>query len=337
MYCLQKINKKISLKEIINKCHLKNKPFHLIDIDNIIKTDISNLPLKLNHGSEKHIEYKSSDKNTHIDYHWGQRKLLLTEIQFITNYYHLFNNNKKKYILYIGAAGGRHITILSKLFPDINFILYDPVKFEIKESNTIKIHNVFFTHSDAKYYSENLSNFMFISDIRNTNVSLYKQYYHLSKHENIIYDDMILQMEWHNIINPIKSLLKFRLSYNKNYTTYLHGDIYIQPWTSYNSTETRLIPNNDIKKYDNKLYEGEMYYFNMITRKKCYQNISYNSKYYCCCYDCSLELLIIFNYIKNILKQKATYSKAEKIGRYFTKKLSLGKYNSLLDMNIKTV
>ena len=53
--------------------------------------------------------------------HLGQRKLLLTEVNFLTNYSDLSKN-----INYIGAAPGHHIEFLSTLFSDHTFYLYDP-------------------------------------------------------------------------------------------------------------------------------------------------------------------------------------------------------------------
>lgn len=329
MECLNTfINNRISINKILQKCKI-NKPKHLINIKDINKEKITNLPIILNYGKEKKLEYGTYKEEIQLNYHWGQRKLLLTEIQFLTNYYHLFNE-QKKYVLYVGAAHGIHIPILSKLFPDINFILYDPGKFRIMENDKIKIYNKFFTNTEAKYYSNNLTNFLFICDIRNISIKKYD----LEKSENIISDDMSLQMNWHKIMNPIKSLLKFRPIYLEGNLEYLDGDIYYQPWTGKHSTETRLVPNNKMRIYNNKIYESEMYYFNKIIRKKCYQGILYNPKYYCCCYDCTLEILILFNYLEKFLQQKATYQKAEKLGKYFSKKLTKGKEKSIFDHNI---
>ena len=43
--------------------------------------------------------------------HWGQRKLLISEIEFLTKY-----SRKNDTILYIGAAPGIHINILIHLY-----------------------------------------------------------------------------------------------------------------------------------------------------------------------------------------------------------------------------
>jgi hypothetical protein len=75
----------------------------------------------------------SYEKNTKtMGLHIGQRKLLLSEVQFLTN-------NIQKYCIYPGSAPSHKTHFLSKLFPDIKFILIDPNIFEIKlvENNKI--------------------------------------------------------------------------------------------------------------------------------------------------------------------------------------------------------
>ena len=51
--------------------------------------------------------------------HIGQRKLFLSELQFLTA-------NRQKYCIYPGAAPGHKTHFLSVLFPDVKFILVDP-------------------------------------------------------------------------------------------------------------------------------------------------------------------------------------------------------------------
>lgn len=65
--------------------------------------------------------------------HLGQRKLLLSEIQFLT-----LNHTHSKYVVYAGAGPGHHIHYLYQLFPHLKFILVDPTKFAIYIDN--KIH-----------------------------------------------------------------------------------------------------------------------------------------------------------------------------------------------------
>jgi hypothetical protein len=60
--------------------------------------------------------------------HLGQRKLLLTEVNFLTNYSDLSKN-----IIYIGAAPGHHIEFLSTLFLIIRFICMIPEILQLKK------------------------------------------------------------------------------------------------------------------------------------------------------------------------------------------------------------
>ena len=64
--------------------------------------------------------------------HIGQRKLLLSEVQFL-------NHNTQKYCIYPGSAPSHKTHFLSRLFPDVKFILIDPNIFEIKLVETNQI------------------------------------------------------------------------------------------------------------------------------------------------------------------------------------------------------
>lgn len=99
--------------------------------------------------------------------HWGQRKLFITEVHFLTLYGHLSNN-----VIYAGSAPGNHIPYLSSLFPDHHFHLVDPNPFKAKKSSRITITNDYFTDELCEKYKQELSDYIFISDIRTAD---YKQ------------------------------------------------------------------------------------------------------------------------------------------------------------------
>lgn len=215
---------------------------------------------------------KRTTKVTNV-IHWGQRKLLLTEIEFLTMYFEKKTNDKPTYVIYAGAAPGNHILYLSKLFPTVHFELYDPRNFSEKLTHTPKLdkintYNQYFTDETAeKWISYNISNndILFISDIRSSSLSM-----KFNEIENCVASDNKKQMEWYNIIKPVMSMFKFRLPYDSDKKTqYLEGDIYIQPYAPFSSTETRLIVGENAKttQYDNRIYEEQMYYFNNYTRE----------------------------------------------------------------------
>ena len=61
--------------------------------------------------------------------HWGQRKLLLSEIEFLTQY-----SEAGDFVVYAGAAPGTHITYLTALFPQLDFLCVDPADFKVQSA-----------------------------------------------------------------------------------------------------------------------------------------------------------------------------------------------------------
>ena len=65
-----------------------------------------------------------------MESHWGQRKLLMSEVMFLTTA--LETPLDELIMVYAGAAHGGHILFLVKLFPNLYFDLYDPAPFNAK-------------------------------------------------------------------------------------------------------------------------------------------------------------------------------------------------------------
>ena len=137
--------------------------------------------------------------------HWGQRKLLMSEIEFLT-----LHGWRAKHVVYAGSAPGNHITLLSEMFPQHHFILVDPRDFAISASSTISLFTQFFGDNLAKDFKAKYSDagqpLLFISDIR-TGL--------LERH---VYEDMQEQARWHRLIGSEASMLKFRLPWTKGTT-----------------------------------------------------------------------------------------------------------------------
>jgi hypothetical protein len=232
--------------------------------------------------------------------HWGQRKLHLSEVEFLT-----LHGDKAKTILYAGSADGKHTRYLSeKLFPNHKFILYDPAKFDKdlvayadKNPDRVEIHTGsegFFNDEVAKKYAG--QDILFVSDIRSVpelsgrnfldammsienelqSKNLKSDEYNKLKKdkqdlENAFDNEVIKNMEWQqswcDIIKPKAFMLKFRLPYYAGKTKYLDGDLYFQLWAGETSSETRLIGTNlDRKEYDNNDYEDACFYLNKCSR-----------------------------------------------------------------------
>lgn len=249
-------------------------------------------------------EYKEV-KNLHI----GQLKLFLSEMQAIV--YHI-DISKINNILYIGAAHGFHINLLSKLFPLMKFHLYDYSKNWDKRlflNKNIKIYNKYFGENELNEWKNFKENIFLISDIRSLNVEYNDNRYLLEQ------KDMDLQKRWVEELKPCISLLKFKLPYisdvKTNTKNYLDGELYRQIYQKQSSTETRLLVKAiTYRDWDLKIYEEMNAYHNQIIRKK-YKFINpidgtkkeiYPDKGLYNDYESTTFTIIVIDYLKKINK-----------------------------------
>ncbi len=299
--------------------------------------------------------YRERWKDVKSVLHWGQRKLLMSEIEFITN-----NYKASSTVVYAGAAPGNHVLYLSDMFPSHKFVLYDPrafnkklVMFSKKHPDKVELHNDFFTNETASEW--NGKRVLFISDIRTSGdrdqLFKLKHIMRTSKNriekaratklfkkiesdaEKAVGDDNDMMMGWVLIMEPERAMLKFRMPWNVDTWDGLDGDIFFQAWEGPTSGETRLVMptenNLSLKKrrYDRREYEDQMFYFNTETRMSYYHH-PYSGEHAIDgidhCYDCRTELYILERYCKNIL---GVNKKSEKIAK--VKELSEGISTSL--------
>lgn len=231
--------------------------------------------------------------------HMGQRKLLMSEIEFLTLYGMLSMN-----VVYAGSAPGIHIPFLMRLFPRHKFYLYDPNPFCVRDSSRVKIYNDYFTDDTATDLRKKFNgNLLFISDIRRTPAED-----DFENFERLVAEDLGMQRRWIEIMKPKMSMLKFRIPFTlKTPMEYLDGDVHFQVWAPHRSSETRLITDgHSTKMYDPKKYEDTMYRFNLCTRHQVYKHnipldIVDGLDY---CYDCNAEIYIFKTYLKKIKKIK---------------------------------
>lgn len=238
-------------------------------------------------------QYKRRTKEIKSVLHWGQRKLLLTEIEFFTLFMsklrELPHNDlqhngmpKQIYAIYAGSAPGTHILYLTKLFPEIHFELYDPREFSrklFKNKEMIKTYVQYFTDDTAGLWiSSNHPDklILLISDIRTGEPEKQSP----AMVEERVKIDHEWQKSWYHIMRPEMAMFKFRLPWNDEITEYLAGDIYIQPYPPATSTETRLIIGKDVglKLYDNRKYEEQFFHFNNHMRPANFNNLLYDIK-----------------------------------------------------------
>lgn len=246
--------------------------------------------------------------------YFGQLKLLISEIQFLAYINSLnYNFSSKSLIIYIGSAPGNHISCLIKLFPkEIKYFFIDIrrhhsslINLEIKNEYDINIITKWVDDDFIKEFKNKYIDFdiIFICDIRDA--------------ENIknINNDMKLQLNWYNILNPIYSLLKFRFNFvelniennDDLYYNYLDGLIFHQAYKKKFSSESRLFVKQNAKmvKYNMLKYEQQMVYYNLYTRKNC---IIHDIDFFGIdqCVDCNIyiEIIKLYYQYSNIYKFK---------------------------------
>jgi hypothetical protein len=119
--------------------------------------------VRILHSEYPRLKYRRRKGEVKTVIHWGQRKLLMSEIEFLTTY-----ARSGMTVVYAGAAPGTHLSYLSNLFPYVTFELYDPAPFTVRESAKIKIftgNDGMFTDETAKKYSGR-NDVLFICDVR---------------------------------------------------------------------------------------------------------------------------------------------------------------------------
>jgi hypothetical protein len=227
--------------------------------------------------------------------HWGQRKLLLSEIEFLTLVG--LEQLEGATVVYAGAASGTHVEYLSDIFSSVQFVLVDPAPFTVKESERIRILRGLFTDELAVHLKTQYGpHIFFISDIRTADPDRDSP----QQSETKIQNDMAAQMRWHLLLESERSMLKFRLPWDKGHSEYLDGDVYLPVWGAHTTTECRLITKKGepaaVREYDHKKYERQMAHFNWITRVSLYpHDVTGTGLDHC--YDCTAEIHILKSYI----------------------------------------
>jgi hypothetical protein len=199
----------------------------------------------------------SSKARRRTTLHLGQRKLLLSEVDFLSDF-----ASPGVTVVYAGAAPGTHIGLLAQLFPRVRFELYDPREFTVKNSKMIKTTVGFFADETARGYAGR-DDVLFISDIRVGTEGRHPNEAEVAK-------DMAMQMGWVRIMNPRAAMLKFRPAYDSEQPVrYLAGVRRLQAWAPQTSTETRLVATRPYTttEYAPKDHEGRMFHLNSVVRE----------------------------------------------------------------------
>lgn len=286
--------------------------------------------------SSPRLKYVNRPLNEKRNVHWGQRKLLLSEIQFLTDY-GAEDYSDSPIILYVGSAPGTHLISLINLFPDYEYHLYDPREFDSNLHSIPQIksfNNMFFSDDEASKWSEVDRPIYFISDIRTAD------YLTMSKleFEDAVIEDLERQSNWVKIIQPIESLLKFRLPFTDLYSEetikYLNGKVFVQVWAPRGSSETRLVPDNDLNEteWNIEQYDDQGFYFTSMIREhdKFFNPFTGNESpidypELLNDFDSTAEAYILNQYLNIETEEGGSYEGVIELSRRITEELNIGK------------
>jgi hypothetical protein len=281
------------IKGIMNKKNFERKELNT----NVFLT----LPILNKLDPDKKISYELTIPKNKTVIKWGQLKLFL-EVLF--SFVQKFDaKDKIVHVIYAGSAPGTSLIILCKLFPSLRLYLIDPRQQApdlIGHSQVVEIKNEYFTDDTAKYYYKRMAEpkkrnekVIFMSDIR-----IYTDDASINK-------DNKIQADWHEIIKPHWSFLKFRCPYEatNNKIQYFDAEYYFQPYAPASSTETRVFVPTGCKmmEIDVNEYQRICLFHNRILRPSCY-NSGVNHKYFDKCFDCSFFKQIMEDYNKKFPK-----------------------------------
>lgn len=271
---------------------------------------VEDLPAQLAYRARGHT-YKSV-------HHDGQRKLLLSEIQFLTRFY---DAEAPPTVVYVGAAPGKHIPLLVDMFPGIKFELYDPRRFDqsvARHRQSITVHLQYFTDRDAADWAacDDGRPLLFISDIREASDTERDSH----AMERGVAGDMRMQQKWVKTVKPRAAMLKFRLPYTSETARnasveYLDGYNMLPVYGPATTTETRLIVepiNTGVPRaertYATRLYSTQgheelLSFFNIVVRSTPIPGLNIppeRNTWYDACHDCASEIQAIAEYAEKL-------------------------------------
>eukprot|EP01079_Euglenida_sp_SAG-EU17-18_P010831 gene10831-1970_t len=234
--------------------------------------------------------------------HFGQRKLMLSEIEFITDIVsHGIHRLTDLTVVYAGAADGKHMPLLCDMFPGVSWYLVDPAPFHVKltdyaaaHQDTVYLKNEYFTDGLAREIASAARQAgrcpVLISDIRVESPAGCATTHGVTESLD---KDNHLQRPWHNLMGCTRSMLKFHPPYPEDVLAdptymYLAGECRLGVWATKSSTEVRLWVSGDgleEASYDIKEFEEQLYCYNT--------NARYAS-------DCAAESLILEDYLQAV-------------------------------------
>ena len=237
------------------------------------KFESQNRFLDLSH-QEQDKQLFGKDNHLQTTEQWLYRQLLLSEIEFLTEY----SNESNCLVVYAGAASGIHLNYLSDLFPQVEFVLIDSNAILTEQNDRITIIEKDFNEKLAKKYAKEERRILFICN-------------------KGINDDLML---WQSNINSYASLLP--IHFCSTSFQFYDGRILLNLWSPRNSFECRLIVEKDasIITYETHQFKKAISYFQNHLRLMYYEHDlnEIETEGLDHCYDCQAEIFILEKYVR---------------------------------------
>lgn len=218
--------------------------YHGLNLDAYTRDELVNAL----HVSTLDTNYYASRERT------GQLKLILCEIAFIE--WAKSRGNKCTPFQVCGGAPGTHYDVLSQMYPEITFVLYDlrPFHDTLRRRPNVTLKQKYVTRETVA--SEFDSSGLFVSDIRTLELAESKK--NIVKGDDtshVLYDsliarDMYDQLSFFNISKCEHAMLKFKVPERMSFS-YVEGTLWIQPFI--NTNELRLVTSRNATY---RVYDG---------------------------------------------------------------------------------
>lgn len=225
--------------------------------------------------------------------HYGQRKLLLSEIEFLTSCVLNREMQKPPLVVYAGAANGSHLPFLFRLFPTIKFVLIDPAPFcssvcEVAthrhEGPVVELIEDVCTDEVClrlnRTYRATFTLFL-VSDIRSGVPAKCTN----REHTEMMIRDNAWQRDWCYSLQAVAAMLKFHPPYpaapvgspkydpldqTPSSIRYFDGNALFGVWAPKSSSEVRLVVEGPFsessqpleREYDCRVFEEQCYFYN---------------------------------------------------------------------------
>lgn len=238
-------------------------------------TPLSEIKRTIDHEADPRRTYEprpSKDKSSVM--HCGQLKLLCMETAFLTEWAAPGDT-----VVYVGGGNGVHLPTLARLFPMLNFDVYDVPRLApallADTARQFRFIGRRFTDADAEAYAPMRDRIVLLSDVRpRVTGEMNPRERKTAVHDD--FGDMEEQQSWVERMRPRQAFVRFRVPYEGPAKVgYLDGDLYLQPFTKRSSIETRLHvaqPDRATGAYTKRLYDCKaheecMFHHNCVTRR----------------------------------------------------------------------